>query len=206
MVTTKESWITRRKNGNDKPWNKGLKTGYNKKQADAIRGRPSWNKGKKLSKEHIEKLKLAKLNYIPWNKGLKTGYNKKQAEKMRGKIAWNKGKHFKTNNALEIWRLNGGKPPHTGKKRPEITGEKNNMWKGGITPERNKIRSSPEYRIWKYAVFSKDNFTCQKCKKRGGNLNAHHIKSFAKFPELRFAIDNGQTLCKKCHCELHKLT
>jgi hypothetical protein len=80
-----------------------------------------------------------------------------------------------------------------------LAGEKHYLWKGGITPINGKIRYSIEYRLWREAVFARDNWTCQKCNTRGGYIEAHHIKSFAKHPELRFAIDNGKTLCKKCH-------
>jgi len=78
-------------------------------------------------------------------------------------------------------------------------GEKNHQWKGGITPENKRIRHSIEFRLWREAVFARDNWICQECGKRGTKLNAHHLKPFAKFPELRFAIDNGRTLCENCH-------
>jgi len=77
-------------------------------------------------------------------------------------------------------------------------GENNYFWKGGITPENIRIRNSIEYRLWREAVFARDNWTCQKCGKRG-NVHAHHIKSFSEFPELHTAIANGETLCVKCH-------
>lgn len=80
-------------------------------------------------------------------------------------------------------------------------GEKNPNWKGGITPIMEKIRDSFEYKIWRKAVFERDNWTCVLCNERGGRLEADHIKSFADFPELRFVISNGRTLCKKCHIQ-----
>lgn len=78
-------------------------------------------------------------------------------------------------------------------------GPKNSFWKGGITPIGIKIRGSDEYKNWRTAVFNRDNFTCQDCGVRGCKLQAHHIKSFSAFPELRFEISNGQTLCVPCH-------
>lgn len=85
-----------------------------------------------------------------------------------------------------------------------MTGYKNPNWKGGITPENSKIRHSIEYRLWRESVFARDNWTCQKTKVKGGNLHPHHIKNFAEYPELRFAIDNGITFSKKTHDKFHK--
>lgn len=102
----------------------------------------------------------------------------------------------------------GSKNPMFGKK-PSIetrvklstanSGDKSYSWKGGITDINKKIRASLEYKLWRESVYERDNFTCVWCGIRGGKLNADHIKPFAHYPELRFAIDNGRTLCVPCH-------
>lgn len=76
-------------------------------------------------------------------------------------------------------------------------------YKGGITTENKAIRNSCEMKFWRDSVFNRDNFTCQNCFLFGGVLNAHHVKEFAKFPNERFNINNGLTLCKKCHVKIH---
>jgi hypothetical protein len=70
--------------------------------------------------------------------------------------------------------------------------------------EAYNIRHSFAYKEWVKDVFTRDNFTCQICGKHGGQLNAHHIKPFAKYPELRLIVSNGITLCKDCHMKYHK--
>lgn len=97
------------------------------------------------------------------------------------------------------------------KAHPEmVSGEKNWNWKGGITPAYMKARNSKSYLKWRSIVYSRDNFICQDCgdhnyKGRGGaiKLHAHHIFSFADFPEHRFEPWNGVTLCEPCHMKTH---
>lgn len=83
-------------------------------------------------------------------------------------------------------------------------GEKSNLWKGGVTPLNALIRTSSEYKRWRISVFERDGYKCQYCgdRSRKGHavlLEADHIKPFAYFPELRFEISNGRTLCVPCH-------
>jgi uncharacterized C2H2 Zn-finger protein len=83
-----------------------------------------------------------------------------------------------------------------------IKGENSYLWKGGITSERVKARTNPEYNEWRKKVFARDNYTCVYCGNRNP-LHAHHIFSFADFPELRYEIYNGETVCISCHEKIH---
>jgi len=69
----------------------------------------------------------------------------------------------------------------------------------GLTDANERDRKSAAYKLWRKAVFERDNHTCVFCNKRGGELQADHIKPFALFPTLRFLITNGRTLCVDCH-------
>lgn len=79
----------------------------------------------------------------------------------------------------------------------KMMGENHHNWKGGISP---RCLNTVKYKNWRKLVFERDNYICQKCGySKGRILEAHHIKSWAKYPKLRFDIKNGQTLCKNCH-------
>jgi hypothetical protein len=77
--------------------------------------------------------------------------------------------------------------------------ENTNNWKGGKIPERNTAMARDDYKQWRKSIFQQDNYTCQICLIRGGNLEADHIKEWCNYPELRYNLDNGRTLCKDCH-------
>ena len=55
---------------------------------------------------------------------------------------------------------------------------------------------------WANAVKSRDNNLCKKCIS-SENLEAHHIKPKAEYPQLALQVENGITLCKDCHKKEH---
>ena len=84
----------------------------------------------------------------------------------------------------------------------DMVGKKAGRFKDGKSLERDSARLAKEVTEWREAVYKRDNYTCQECGIKG-NIHAHHIKSWAEYPELRFDIDNGITLCEGCHGEIH---
>lgn len=86
-----------------------------------------------------------------------------------------------------------------GNRPPVLRGPQIWNWKGGISPVNERIRKSAKYVDWRKRVFERDCYTCVVCKQVGRDIQADHIKPFAYFPELRFEVDNGRTMCKSCH-------
>lgn len=107
-------------------------------------------------------------------------------------------------NKLRKGKSNKGGWHHTREYKLKMSkmksGKNSPFWRGGVTDKNLLERTSFRYKEWRKAVFERDEYTCQFCgDNRGGNLNADHIKPFAFFPELRYELSNGRTLCHDCH-------
>ena len=167
------------------------------------------HKGYKQTLEHKSKGK--KINSGSFKKGTKVRVGLKHTEASKeknrqshlgkklakGKFAWNKG-GSSWNKGLKLGYNSGDKHPN---------------WKGGITPLTKQIRGCLKMRQWISDIFTRDNFTCQECFIRGGDLEAHHIHEFWRVVDKNqiesleqalncaelWNLNNGQTLCRKCH-------
>lgn len=142
--------------------------------------------GKKHTKETIEKMRLAS-----------TGRLKSEETKEKIRKA-HLGRKY-SSELIEHNRQALLRPEVRLQKSLSRRGNKSHFWKGGVSAKNQIIRESLEYRLWREAVFKRDNYTCIWCGTTNCELNADHIKPFAYYPELRFAIDNGRTLCVPCH-------
>ena len=155
----------------------------------------------------------------PWNYGL----TKKKDPRLNGGSMPGKSNPFwgkrHTEESLKkirakTWKALGLPSPTLGRKLSEETKEKirkvqllktrrgkeSNLWKHGKYPEHLILRRSAKYKAWRKAVFERDRYACVLGgQKHGNKLQADHIKSFSKFPKLRFDLSNGRTLCVECH-------
>lgn len=144
-------------------------------------------KGRIISPETRLKISIA-------NKGKQNSLGMKHSNETKRKIGLSNSISLKGRIVPEEARKNISLG-----KRGKYMGQLASGWKGGITPKNHLLRMSWQYKDWREKVFTRDNYTCQICFIRGGILNADHIKKFANYPELRFDVNNGRTLCISCH-------
>jgi ribosomal protein L37AE/L43A len=184
----------------------GLKKAY--KEGRAI----GFPKGHKFFGD-LSKPNYFQKGYIPWNKG-KLFKNKKICQFCKKEFIPNKSSQIfcsKKCSTKFTGKSKIGIPffiptkEHKEKLRIMFSGKGGPNWKGGTTKLSKRIRGSAKFANWRKKVFARDNWTCQKCGQKGGNLHPHHIKLFSLYPKLRFRVSNGITLCNKCHKELHRL-
>ena len=125
-------------------------------------------------------------------------------KKITAAVAWPLGKlkseeHCKN---LSIARLENPTRYWLGKKRPEISGENSSVWISDRTllKDDHRDRGGSLSRDWSRRVKNRDN---EKCKINNsdceGRLESHHILGWKEYPELRYAINNGITLCHAHH-------
>ena len=109
----------------------------------------------------------------------------------KGHVGYWKGKKYPVEASKKI--SNSMKGKNLGKNNP--------MWKGGVGSlnqlERRKFR-----RTIQGLVLERDDYTCQLCDIRGGDLQVDHVQPWAEYVELRFDMNNCRTLCAKCHYKI----
>jgi hypothetical protein len=155
-------------------------------------------KRRPLSIEHKLSISNTLKGHIPWNKNKKTGpFKYKDPIGRAKKISASRMGMIFSDEHLKNLSLS-----HIGIQ----AGDKNPAW----IKDRSKVLPFEcrtlleEYRQWRATVFRRDKYTCQikneDCK---GKLEAHHILPWRDYPELRYEINNGITLCIKHHPRKH---
>lgn len=54
------------------------------------------------------------------------------------------------------------------------------------------------YKGWRKLVLQRDNHKCIQCGSEE-KLECDHILNFRDYPDLRYEVSNGRTLCRYCH-------
>ena len=194
------------------------------------KGQPAPTKGRTLSEEHKRKLSEAHKGYV-MPEEQKRNISKGVSENLpstafkKGNAPWNKGKdrpdmygnqyahrkHTSEENAAKSKRQIGNTYAKDCKHTPEMRlaksirqhSKNSHFWQGGLTAKNAAIRNGIDFKLWREAVYKKDNWTCQACGATKGTISPHHILNFADYPDERFVVDNGITLCINCHTAFH---
>lgn len=109
-----------------------------------------------------------------------------------------------------FWNIQRGHKPKFCSKECQFAfqrGPEHHNWvedRSKIKSIERSLRYSAAMKEWRTFVFVRDKYECVACgdksvKGHAVTLNAHHIKRFCDFEDLRFDPNNGVTLCVACH-------
>jgi thymidylate synthase (FAD) len=115
-------------------------------------------------------------------------------EATRGRQPWNKGLRYRTGMQLT--------PKHKAAIRTARSGERSNIWRGGVTTDRASIGRWTREQAPK--VHEQFGYRCQGCRGRGGRLHAHHIIPVWVDSTKARELGNLITLCDQCHRGVHR--
>ena len=200
--------------------------GKNHSEETKIKQRESAKNRPPVSEETKEKIRLVspfQKGYTPWNKNIPCSdeTKTKMSEAKKGKVGNNKGKHWKVKDTSNMghtaWNKNIPCREETrkkisqnnarcwlGKTRPDMKGRKPWNW----IEDRTKLcrtskqgeRRTSAYFDWRKQIYTRDNWKCKindnDC---NGRIEAHHILGWTLYPELRYVVNNGITLCHYHH-------
>lgn len=94
---------------------------------------------------------------------------------------------------LKKWGVKLRKPAN------KRSGEESPVWKNR---ENVGNWNRDDLYFWRKQVKERDGHKCRICG-GGGKVTAHHLFSYAEYPELRSDTNNGFTLCKFHHLDFH---
>jgi hypothetical protein len=134
---------------------------------------------------HLKKHGLTVADY----KALGYGKTFSHTEEARRKIAENNARYWQ-----------GKKRPGLGEKLSKIhTGRYRGSPCDNSVEQNLRERKSAAMKKWARAVKRRDGYKCMVCFSAEQPLIAHHIWPFHGYTGIRFALDNGITLCEPCH-------
>ena len=172
------------------------------------------HKGRKFSDEHRKKLSESHKGNIPTNleqlrlyrKGrpLTEEHKRKLSESQKGK-----SKTWTQDSYRRFRAKKQGVPTWNKGMIGYMAGDKNPNWiadRSKLKPQVNRMEA--DYQTWRRRVKQRDGKKCRLANHECcGQLEVHHILSFRDYPELRYELSNGITLChfhhprKKKDCE-----
>jgi hypothetical protein len=147
-------------------------------------GKFGFQKGFKPTEQHLKNLSLSHLGQKAWNKGMKM--DDKFREKCRARQL---GKFVRSEEGKRSFKQ-------------KMSGQNHWRWTEDRSEvDLNKRRwCTKECIEWREPVFLRDGHKCKIANEDCcADVEAHHILSWREYPELRFNINNGITLCRTHH-------